>query len=304
MRGAYDGPVRRRFWPAWSTRPVLATVLALALPPAIAIAWIPARTHLPNVDLALLLVTTTVGLGALGSRVGVVCGSLGAAFWFEFFDTLPYEHLEIARNPDIETTAALALVGLIVGELAVRATRHRTFVRNERETLRSIRSTAELVASGEELVGVIGAVCADLTRLLSLGDCIFESCESDADRPQLSREGLLVRPARPVAIGTHDGAEARTCAELPVVVQGERIGHFALTFDSGRLPDRDALLAAVTLADNVGAAFLAQAPPLPPPDRQPALPLRLVPSGAGDRRSKAVAGHAPTGYSSRVATGS
>src|SRR5215469_14714799 len=97
------GTVQRRFRPGWWPRQLLAFGLAVVLPPAIAVVWIPVRTHLPNVDLALLLVTTTVALGALGSRVAVVCGALGAAFWFEFFDTVPYEHLEIARNPDVET---------------------------------------------------------------------------------------------------------------------------------------------------------------------------------------------------------
>jgi hypothetical protein len=302
LPGRTIGAVQQRFRTEWSPRGLLAVGLALVLPPAVAVAWIPVRAHLPNVDLALLLVLATVSLGALGSRTVVVCGSLGAALWFEFFDTVPYEHLEIARNPDIETTAALALVGLVVGELAVRASRHRKFVRTERENLRSLRTTAELVASGEELVGVIGAVCADLAKLLSLRECVFEASAERHDRPQLSREGLLVLPARPLRHGP-DEPDAPRCAEVPVIVQGERIGHFMLTFQPDRVPDRDAMLVAVTLADNVGAAFLAQAPPPPPPDREPALPLRLVTTGPEPRRRKATAAHNPGGVSSRAATG-
>ena len=50
-----------------------------------------------------------------------------------------------------------------------------------------------------------------------------------------------------------------------MIVQGVAIGHFVLGFVSDEPPQRDRLLIAVTLADNVGAAFLAQAPPPVPP---------------------------------------
>jgi hypothetical protein len=253
---------------------LLIVVFGLALPLAIAVAWIPIRSKLPNVDLALVLIVAVAAIGALGNRLGVVLSAVSAALWFEFFDTAPFERLGIARSPDVETTLILAVVAVMVGELAVRTTRHRSFVRSETEKLSSIRSAAELVASGEELVGVIEAVVGDLTRLLSLRTCTFESTDPEPGRAQLSRSGDLEPAGGPMASAPAPGTGPM--AELPVIVQGEALGHFVLEFDRREPPARDRLLVALTLADNVGAAFLAQAPPPVPPDQQPRLRLKLL----------------------------
>jgi hypothetical protein len=259
-------------------------VVALAVPLVISAAWVPIRGRLPNVDLALILVIAVAGIGTLGRRSGVVLGAISAALWFEFFDTAPFERLGIARNPDIETTLVLAVAAVVVGELAVRVTRHRRYAEDESEKLSSMRSVAELVASGEELVTVIGSVATGLIRLLDLTACTFESTESDPARPVLNRDGDLVRSKQPTAVAPA-GEPLR--AELPVIVLGEPIGHFVLDFDVRHPPRRDRVLVAMTLADNVGAAFLAQAPPPVPPDRHPSLPLRLLARGEASSASAA-----------------
>ncbi|MGH9296986.1 MAG: DUF4118 domain-containing protein [Acidimicrobiales bacterium] len=279
-------------------------VAAIVVPFGIALAWVPIRSALPNVDLALILVIAVVGIGALGRRSGVVLGALLASLWFEYFDTAPFGQLAIARNPDIETTLVLALVAVIVGELAVRTVRHRGYLRDESADLSSIASTAALVASGEELVHVIESVVRELTRLLSLRSCSFESDEPLSSRPRLTRTGELVRTSRPVEVATLDDVFE---VELPVSVFGEEVGHFVLGFaglDDRTLPTRAQVLVGVTLADNVGAAFLAQAPPPIPPDRQPGLRLRVVtpgtpavakevPIGEGQQTAGRSSGHTP-----------
>lgn len=288
--GHLPGSSNRSRAPAPRHRTVLATGAGIILPLAIAVAWIPVRSRLPNVDLALVLIVAVVGLGALGSRTAVLVASVSAALWFEFFDTAPFERLGIARSPDVETTLILAVVAVMVGELAVRTTRHRSLARTDFEKLSSIRSTAELIASGEELVHVIDAVADDLTRLLGLSACSFESTEPDPTRSRLTREGRLLPPERRPALGLSPAGSPGAAfvsgrsaddAELPVVVQGTAIGHFVLGFRSDEPPPQDRLLIAVTLADNVGAAFLAQAPPPLPPDKQPALRLKLLGGPAG-----------------------
>jgi hypothetical protein len=273
-----------------TNRLVISTALALSVPFGIAVAWVPIRSRLPNVDLALVLVVAVAGIGTLGRRAGVVLGAVSAALWFEFFDTAPFERLGIARNPDIETTLILAIVAVVVGELAVRVTRHRGYEQGELEKLSSMRSAAELVASGEELVAVIGAVAADLIRLLDLTGCTFESTESDPRRPAFSRGGDLVRSSQLLALPPTSEALR---AELPVIVLGEPMGHFVLEFDAKHPPKQDRILVAMTLADNVGAAFLAQAPPPLPPDKQPIVRLKVV------RRDS---GSAPVGSDARPAS--
>jgi hypothetical protein len=247
---------------------LVACLIGLVLPLAVALSWVPVRTRLPNVDLALVLVVLVAPLGALGHRLAVLAAALSSALWFEFFDTAPFEHLGIARNPDIETTVVLALAALIVGELAVRVRRQRLFARAGQEDLATVRSVASLVASGEELVRIIEEVVSDLKDLLDLAECWFESTPSSPKRSEVRGDGSI-RPA-PRPAGT------LVELELPVDVQGERIGHFVLRPRGSEVPERGKLTVALTLAAALGGAFLAQAPPPLPPERAPALPLRLL----------------------------
>ena len=66
-----------------------------------------------------------------GHRVAALIAGLSAGVWFDFFLTKPYERFSIQRGADVQTTVLLALVAVLVGEIAVRrrqaraATRHR-----------------------------------------------------------------------------------------------------------------------------------------------------------------------------------
>ncbi len=267
---------------------VAGTAASLLVPFVLALGFVPLRSRLPNVDLALLLVVAVGAMGLSGARHLVVVGAVSAAFWFEFFDTVPYDRLAIARNPDVETTVVLAVVAALVGELTVRLSASRRAGRERDRGLATIRSAAQLVASGEELVRVLEAVVADLSRVLRLSSCRFEADEAAA-RPRLEQNGLFLAPDGAVLDRAPEGPFE---VELPVVVQGERIGCFVLGLE-GELPGRELRVFALTLADNVGAAFLAQAPPPLPPGSGPGPLLRLLggqadpparlPGGAAER---------------------
>lgn len=278
--------------PSWGAG-LLAGTVGLAVPLALALAWIPVRGRLPNTDLALVLVVAVTAIGGFGRRSAVVMSAVSAALWFEFFDTFPYERLVIARNPDIETTLVLACVALVGGELAARAAWHRGRLREENEKLASLRSAAELVTSGEELVRVIEGVVARLTTLLHLESCRFESGDAPEATRRVTRDGVFVEPA--VSLEP-DLAERRAlAAELPVVAQGCPVGRFVLEFAPGAVPSTDRLQVAVTLADHVGAAFLAQAPPpLPPEVPEPERGLRLLRVRGEDTSSDSPAAAHPT----------
>lgn len=250
----------------------LATAVALAVPPALAAVWIPVRSRFPNTDLALLLVLAVGAVGAFGRRAAVVVAGVSAALWFEFFDTVPFDRLAIARSPDIETTLVLAVAGVIVGELGLWTVRHRRALRYEAEELTSLRSAAELVASGEELVVVVDRVAAELTRLLRLEHCRFEAPDRQVPEATVTREGRVARSGRLAPAG-----DGRLQVGLDVVVQQQVLGRFVLEAGRAACLDREHLLVAVTLADQVGAAFLAQAPPpLPPGAPEPRRGLHVV----------------------------
>lgn len=231
-------------------------VPALAVPALVSMAWIPVRDTLPNIDLALILVVVVGATGFLGRRSPVVVASLSAAIWFEFFDTVPYERLTIARQPDVETTLVLAIVACAAGELTLRISRHRSFLRDAADKMRIIRWASALLATGEELVRLVDEVCSELSRFLALEHCYFEALSHDPARVLVERDGRLIVPAG----GARTSANGRIIAEVAVWGQGDRIGHFVLIFGPV-LPPSDRLAVAVTLADQVGAAFSAQVPP-------------------------------------------
>jgi K+-sensing histidine kinase KdpD len=271
---------------AWRRRAAswLACSVALLAPLALAAAWIPVRSRLPNTDLALVLVLAVGAVGAFGRRWAVVVAAVSAAFWFEFFDTVPFERLAIARSPDVETTLVLAAAGAVVGELGLRTVRHRRALRLESEELSSVRAAAQLIASGEELVVVVDAVARELTRLLALDRCRFEASDRDAPRATVTRDGRIAWGGR-----LHRVGDRRLVAGLEVVAQQQVLGRFVLEAGRRARLGRDRLLVAVTLADQAGAAFLAQAPPPPPPGApDPERGLRVVTATAapaGEQRA-------------------
>jgi K+-sensing histidine kinase KdpD len=250
-------------------RTSLIFVAGLALPLAVAALWVPVRTRLPNANLALVLVIVVLAVGAFGRRGPVVAAAASAAFWFDFFDTRPFEHPSIQRTPDLETTLVLAAVAYVAGELAIQIVRHRTRARSDAARLSSISNAASLLASGEELALVVQEVGSQLQRLLGLASCTFEVASPNPARARVGRDGDPLTP--------DDWARGSRSLELPVWGHRHVFGHFVLEFPVGApLPSRRDLIAAVTLGDQVGAAFMTQAPSPPDPGDEPIRDLRIV----------------------------
>lgn len=251
----------------------LRVLAGLALPAGVSALWVPIRTHLPNADLALVLVLAVLAVGAAGRRLPVVLAAVSAPFWFEFFDTRPFEHPAIARTPDLETTIVLALVALTAGEMAVRIVRHRSRARSDAARLNSISGAASLLASGEELALVVSAVSAELTGVLGLERCSFEVGPANPARSRIRRSGDVVAPET----GVVGDGQLFGKVELPVWGHRHVFGQFVLEFSpDARPPSRSDLVAAVALGDQVGAAFMTQAPAPPDPLDQPKPSLRVV----------------------------
>lgn len=252
---------------------LLSAAAGLTLPLGISALFVPIRTHLPNADLALVLVLAVLAVGAAGRRVPVLLAAVSAAFWFEFFDTRPFEHPSIARTPDLEITIVLAAVALVAGEMAVRIVRHRSRARTDAARLTSISGAASLLASGEELALVVSAVAAELTGLLGLWACTFEVGPPNPGRARIRRSGELVPPGA----GPPGEDQFWPTVELPVWGHRQVFGQFVLEFGpEGRRPSRSDLVAAVALGDQVGAAFMTQAPTPPELLDAPRPSLRVV----------------------------
>ena len=65
-----------------------------------------------------------VAVATLGQRLATVVGAVSAAVWFDFFQTRPYYSFTINAHDDVVTAVLLLVVGVAVGELAIRTRRH------------------------------------------------------------------------------------------------------------------------------------------------------------------------------------
>jgi hypothetical protein len=243
--------------------------IAGLVPVAVAAAWIPLRSALPNTDVALLLVLIVGAVSLVGGRWASVVGSLAGAAAFDVFDTTPYGQLAQSRSRDVVTTVVLVGAALVVGELCVRLTAYRAAAAGHRADFAVLSGAAGLMAFGEDAQVVVGALAGELVARLGLVDCEFAYGAPGGDRPCVARDGSLVQldgelPTGPV-----------TEIDLPVWTGTDVIGRYRMTLGPGPLPSPDRLLTAVGIAEQAGAALAGQRPD--PPSGGPRLRrLRLV----------------------------
>ena len=240
--------------------PQLLAVVAVVAPVALALALTPWRDRLAPADNALLLVVVIVAVATSGRRWAAALCALVAALSFDFFLTRPYLSLRINRTSDLVTELLLLFVGLCVGDLAARGRRHRTTAMEGQDRVEALHTVTELGANGYPAGDVIRAAAAELVRLLVLRSCTFTPADT----------GLAARidPDGTLHVGTMDWSAAdlglpHRGVDLPVRRAGSVVGHFVLEPTPGAPVDHQALLVAVAIADQVGAAL----PPAPGPVR-------------------------------------
>ena len=238
---------QRRTW--------LAFGLALTLPIAASAVLLFFRDHLDNSNIALALVVPVVAVSLLRRRVSTLVAAMSAAVWFDFFYTRPYHSFTIRNSDDVLTAGILLVVGVAVGELAIRGQHHRTVAIEHSDDIARIHAIAELVAEGERAEYVVIAVARELRDLLGARDVRFEASP-------------LLPDAKPIAVIEQTGAVrigqiawGADTMGLPgpteVVVQsGGRVwGRFVLEPTPGLGVPFERRIVAVALADQVGAAL-------------------------------------------------
>jgi hypothetical protein len=231
----------------------LALAGALVGVPLVAVALVPARSHVAQANIALIMVVAIVAVAVTGRRVAAALAAVSAAFWFDVLFTVPYNSLRIANGDDALTAVLLLVVGLAVGQLAAWARAQRDAARRGREDIGRIHYAAELAAQGESVDHLILAVSLELRDLLFLRDCRFSSDIVDESLPSLGHDGkvrwgdlgwgtdTLGLPSKGVTLAAHG--------------QGRVVGTFTLIPTPGVVVDEHRLVVAVALADQVGAAL-------------------------------------------------
>jgi K+-sensing histidine kinase KdpD len=241
----------------------LAAACGAAAPLAVAAALVPLRDDLDSANVALILAAVVVAVASTGRRPATFLAALSGMIWFDFFHTRPYESFTINDHNDVVTAIVLLVVGVVVGELAIRSRRHRGQAIESSDDIGRIHAVAELVAAGEPPDHVVLAVATELRRLLSLRDCRYEPEQPThlpRPRPRVERSGEVTYGE--LRWGVESMGLPSDEVELPVIGRGHSFGNFVLVPTPGRPVTFDRRVVAVALADQAGAALAGQ-PTLP-----------------------------------------
>jgi K+-sensing histidine kinase KdpD len=126
----------------------LAWLVALAGPVVVSAALIPLRDSIRTSNVSLVLVLVVVAAAVMGGRATGAVAAVVSAASFDFFFTRPYYSFTINNRDDVETAVLLIAVGLIVGELVVRARRSQVQAAASRAEVVRVRRLSELAAGG------------------------------------------------------------------------------------------------------------------------------------------------------------
>jgi K+-sensing histidine kinase KdpD len=235
-------------------RPIVLDAIGVLAPIAVAAALIPFRDDLVSTNVALLLVVVVVGVAAFGRRSAAVLAALSAAIAFNFFHTVPYYSLRIDADGDVETAVLLFLVGLAVGEIAYRARQARAAVLRGEHDLATLRGLSRMVAHGDDAEQVMLATELEITHLLGLTDCRFETDREDTRiLPVIAPDGTVKWGPNPW--NPQDWGLPTDGAAIPVWSRGARLGRFVLQAPVGVPYSAAQLAQAVALANQAGAAL-------------------------------------------------
>jgi len=226
-------------------------VAALTVPVAVGAALVPFRTSFASTAAALTMVAVIALLAVLGNRATGVVASVSGALWFDFFLTRPYDRFEISHRPDLETTIAIFVVGLIITELAARSRHHWQAASDSTKYVSLIHGVAELAAASAQVDVIIDVACNSLVKLLSLRSCRFDRFLSDPPLASIESSGEVVNvgmlwPAREIGI---PGPESEIVARW----RGQVQGRFVLTPTRGAPVTLEQRIVAVALVDVVAA---------------------------------------------------
>ena len=244
-----DPPVRAFGW-----------IVAVLGPVVISGILVLVRDELYPTNAALVLVLPVLAAAILCGRRGGVVSAIVAALCFDFFFTRPYSSFTIDRGDDIETMVVLLVVGLVVGELVVRAWRSRYVAYTSRREVDQVRRVAELAAGQGSTGRLITIVEHEVVEILGARKARFERAPFPTSLPRLGHEKVTIG-------GDEDGAgdvplpsgPANEVA-LPVWGGGREIGRVVLVLPDNStgatLPSDDRALA-VALVDQLGAVLAA-----------------------------------------------
>ena len=255
----YKGQVAQRT-PATPTRRVraLGWVVAVLGPLVISGILVLVRDELYPTNAALVLVLPVLAAAILCGRQGGVVSATVAALCFDFFFTRPDSSFSIDRGEDIETTAVLLVVGIVVGELVARAWHSRVLASTSRREVDQVRRVAELAAGQGSTGRLITVVEREVVELLGARGARFERSPFPTSLPRLGHDKVTIGGGEECDALMPIGPPNEVA--LPVWGGGREIGRVVLVLPENStgstLPADDRALA-VALVDQLGAVLAA-----------------------------------------------
>jgi K+-sensing histidine kinase KdpD len=217
------------------------------------------RDWLGSSNVALVLVVVIVGAATFGGRLAGALTSIAAAFAFDYFHTQPFYNLRINDREDIITAVLLLVVGLCVGELAVRRAAGRREVQMHARGASHLEVVAEVVAAGADLDELWPVVRQALIEQLDLSDCRFEPYAPTKALTTIERDGQLSSHHLDWVPGGGFALPAEGVA-VPVVHQGRPLGRLVLVPHKGHGTTKPQRRVAVGLADQLAVAAARTTP--------------------------------------------
>ncbi len=231
----------------------MSTVAGVIAPLAVASALIPVRGDYASPAAALTLVVVVAAAAVVGPRSAGVLASLSAALWFDLFLTRPYERLTISHGPELETTIAIFVVGILITELAARSRHHWRAANEAYQFVTTIRDVAESGAVGARSVEVVERARVALVELLGLHGCRFDAQLESPPLARIEPSGEVIH----VGLVWPTGDIGLPGPECEVVARwgGRTLGRFVLTPTTGHALSRERLVTAVSVVAAASAAL-------------------------------------------------
>ena len=231
----------------------LAVAVAVLAPIVVAAVLVPFRGSFAITAAALTMVIVITAVAMIGPRLAGIVASASAALWFDFFLTSPYDRFAISHRPDLETTIAIFVVGVLVTDLASRSRRHWQEANSATEYVAMIHDVAVLASNSAPFTEIISQTTDSLMRLLSLRACRFDRVLSDPPLARIQDNGDVELvgmrwPAKEIGI---PGPEAEILAKW----RSHVVGRFVMTPTRGAAVTLEQRIVAVALVD-VAAAYL------------------------------------------------
>lgn len=227
-------------------------------PVAVAGLLVGVRGRISVADVALALVLTVVLAAHVGGRRGGGIAAVVAALSLDFFHTRPYLSLNIGSSEDVITVGLLLTVGIVVGGLSIgRRTAAATALSNRHEVVR-LHRVAELVASGADTENVRFTVEAEVTATLGLAACTYEGVPAGGSGlPRLEGTGKVSGAGHRNIAENGQPELPQQGVELAVIGRGAELGRFVCTPTRGFGVALEQRLAAIALADQLGAVLVS-----------------------------------------------